>query len=44
MLTSVPLVDPVVKRTVGLIRRGGRMQSFVAAELEKLIAEQYHSA
>jgi len=42
--TSVPLVDPVVKRTVGLIRRGGRMQSFVAAELEKLITEQYHSA
>lgn len=44
VLTSVPLVDPVVKRTVGLIRRGGRMQSFVAAELEKLITEQYHSA
>ncbi|UYB60203.1 LysR family transcriptional regulator (plasmid) [Klebsiella michiganensis] len=43
VLTSVPLVDPVVKRSVGLIRRGGRMQSFVAAELEKLITEQYHS-
>ncbi|EMF05019.1 LysR family transcriptional regulator [Serratia marcescens VGH107] len=44
VLTSVSLVDPVVKRTVGLIRRRGRMQSFVAAELEKLITEQYHSA
>ncbi|MEN5015889.1 LysR family transcriptional regulator [Erwinia sp. Eh17-17] len=43
VLTSVPLTDPVVKRTVGLIRRSGRMQSYLAAELEKLITEQYHA-
>ncbi|MBD8213504.1 LysR family transcriptional regulator [Erwinia persicina] len=44
VLTSVPLTDPVVRRTVGLIRRSGRMQSYLAAELEKLITEQYHAA
>ncbi|AXU94592.1 LysR family transcriptional regulator [Erwinia persicina] len=44
LLTSVPLTDPVVRRTVGLIRRSGRMQSYLAAELEKLITEQYHAA
>ncbi|MGQ8773843.1 LysR family transcriptional regulator [Serratia sp. NA_112.1] len=44
VLTHLPLTDPVVKRTVGLIRRSGRMQSYLAAELEKLITEQYHSA
>lgn len=43
VLTHLPLVDPVVKRTVGLIRRNGRMQSYVAAELERLITEQYHN-
>jgi DNA-binding transcriptional LysR family regulator len=43
MLTHLPLTEPVVKRTVGLIRRSGRMQSYVAAELEKLITEQYHA-
>lgn len=42
VLTHVALNEPVVKRTVGLIRRSGRMQSYVAAELEKLITEQYH--
>jgi len=44
LLTSVPLTDPVVRRTVGLIRRSGRMQSYLAAELEKLSTEQYHAA
>ncbi|MNU04861.1 hypothetical protein D3C72_2494520 [compost metagenome] len=44
VLTHLPLTEPVVKRTVGLIRRSGRMQSYLAAELEKLITEQYHSA
>jgi hypothetical protein len=34
---EVPLTDPVVTRTVGLIRLSGRIQSYVAAELEKLI-------
>lgn len=42
VLTHRPLTHPEVKRTVGLIRRNGRMQSYVAAELEKLIVEQYH--
>ena len=41
LLTSVPLVAPEVKRTVGLIRRRGRIQSYIAAELEKHITEQY---
>lgn len=41
VLTQVALTEPVVKRTVGLIRRNGRVQSYVAAELEKLITEQY---
>ena len=44
LLTHIPLTDPVVTRTVGLIRRSGRMQSYVAVELEKLITEQYHRA
>ncbi|MFI8415921.1 LysR family transcriptional regulator [Serratia sp. NPDC078593] len=43
VLTHLPLTDPVVKRTVGLIKRSGRIQSHIAAELEKLITEQYHS-
>lgn len=43
VLTHLELTDPVVKRTVGVIRRSGRMQSYLATELEKLITEQYHS-
>ncbi|EFE95349.1 LysR family transcriptional regulator [Serratia odorifera] len=43
VLTHLPLTDPVVKRTVGLIRRSGRMQSYLAGELETLITEQYHA-
>ncbi|PIJ55397.1 LysR family transcriptional regulator, partial [Erwinia sp. OLMDLW33] len=43
VLTQLALTDPVVKRTVGLIRRNGRMQSWLATELENLITEQYHS-
>ncbi|MHC9060876.1 L-proline-binding transcription factor PsrA [Pantoea sp. y20] len=41
VLTHLSLTEPVVKRTVGLIRRSGRMQSYIAAELERLITEQY---
>lgn len=41
LLTPLPLVAPEVKRTVGLIRRRGRIQSYIAAELEKQITEQY---
>ena len=41
LLTHLPLVAPEVKRTVGLIRRRGRIQSYIAAELEKQITEQY---
>ncbi len=44
VLVQLPLTDPVVKRTVGLLRRSGRIQSYIAAELEKLITEQYHAA
>ncbi|ORM72485.1 LysR family transcriptional regulator [Pantoea wallisii] len=44
VLTHLPLIEPVVTRSVGLIRRRGRTQSYVAAELEKLITEQYHAA
>ncbi|MFX2593021.1 LysR family transcriptional regulator, partial [Enterobacter roggenkampii] len=40
-LTHLPLVAPEVKRTVGLIRRRGRIQSYIAAELEKEITERY---
>ena len=43
VLRAVPLTDPVVTRTVGLIRLSGRIQSYVATELEKLIIEQYPS-
>jgi len=41
LLTHLPLVAPEVKRTVGLIRRRGRIQSYIAAELEKQLTEQY---
>ncbi|ERK15419.1 L-proline-binding transcription factor PsrA [Serratia fonticola] len=44
VLTHLQLTDPIVKRTVGLIKRSGRIQSYIAAELEKLITEQYHSS
>lgn len=44
ILTSLPLTEPAVKRTVGLLRRSGRVLSHVAAELEKLITEQYPPA
>lgn len=40
-LAHVPLTEPVVKRTVGLIRQSGRIQSYIAVELEKLITERY---
>lgn len=40
-LTHLPLVAPEVKRAVGLIRRRGRIQSYIAAELEKEITERY---
>lgn len=44
ILTSLPLTEPAVKRTVGLLRRSGRVLSHVAAELEKLITERYPPA
>ncbi|WP_421672491.1 LysR family transcriptional regulator [Raoultella terrigena] len=43
VLTHLPLTEPQVMRTVGLIRRRGRMQSYVAAELEKLLTELYRA-
>lgn len=39
LLTSVPLVDPVVTRTMGLIRRRGRSLSPAALQLYDLFAE-----
>ncbi|MDU4127353.1 LysR family transcriptional regulator [Pantoea sp.] len=42
-LTAVPLTDPAVKRTVGLLRKNGRTLSHVAGELEALIIERYQS-
>lgn len=41
LLTAVPLTDPPVKRTVGLLRKNGRILSHIASELENLIIEQY---
>lgn len=41
LLAHIPLTEPVVKRTVGLIRQSGRIQSYIAVELEKLITERY---
>ncbi len=41
LLTGVPLTDPEVKRTIGLLRKNGRMLSHIAGELENLITEQY---
>ena len=43
-LTHIPLTEPEVKRTVGLIRRSGRIQSWIAAELETLITARYRAA
>jgi len=42
-LTAVPLTDPAVKRTVGLLRKNGRTLSHVAGELEALIIERYQA-
>ena len=39
ILVSVPLVDPVVSRTVGLIRRRGRTLSPAAQQLYDLFAQ-----
>ncbi|WP_187499754.1 LysR family transcriptional regulator [Pantoea agglomerans] len=41
LLMAVPLTDPQVKRTVGLLRKNGRSLSHIAGELENLIIEQY---
>lgn len=41
VLTSIPLTEPEVRRTVGLIRRSGRIQSYLAVELETLITDQF---
>ncbi|GGD15777.1 LysR family transcriptional regulator [Franconibacter pulveris 1160] len=42
-LTKVALTGPVVTRTVGLLRRSGRMLSHVAQELENTLIERYRS-
>jgi len=39
LLVSVPLVDPVVTRKVGLIRRRGRSLSPAAQQLYDLFSE-----
>ncbi len=39
LLVSVPLVDPVVTRHVGLIRRKGRSLSPAAQQLYELFAQ-----
>ena len=44
VLRALPLTEPAVTRTVGLLKRSGRIQSYVAAELEQLITERYHAA
>ncbi|MGK3141294.1 LysR family transcriptional regulator [Pantoea sp. C2G6] len=41
LLTAVPLTEPEVKRTLGLLRKSGRTLSHIAGELENLIIEQY---
>ena len=43
VLTQLALTDPVVKRTVCLIRRKRCMQSRLAAQLGNLITVQFHS-
>lgn len=42
-LTKVVLTEPVVTRTVGLLRKNGRVLSHVAQELETMIIEQYRA-
>ncbi|AVJ19219.1 LysR substrate-binding domain-containing protein [Serratia rhizosphaerae] len=44
VLMQLPLTEPAVTRTVGLLKRSGRIQSYVAAELEQLITERYLAA
>jgi DNA-binding transcriptional LysR family regulator len=39
LLVSVPLCDPVVKRTVGVIRRKGRSLSPAAQQLHAFLME-----
>ncbi|WP_395225579.1 LysR substrate-binding domain-containing protein [Klebsiella aerogenes] len=41
-LASIPLVEPEVKRQVGLIKKAGRALPPLAAELEKAITDFYH--
>jgi DNA-binding transcriptional LysR family regulator len=40
ILVSVPLVEPVVSRTIGLIRRRGRVLSAAAQQLYEMIGER----
>jgi len=40
ILVSVPLVDPVVSRTVGLIRRRGRVLSAAAQQLYEMMGDK----
>jgi DNA-binding transcriptional LysR family regulator len=40
-LVSIPLVDPVVERTVGLIRRRGRELSPSARQLYQMIEKTW---
>jgi len=42
ILTSVPLVEPVVKRRVGIVRRRGRPLTPAAQEFHKTIVEMKH--
>ncbi|WP_256665336.1 LysR family transcriptional regulator [Pseudomonas sp. SLFW] len=44
ILVSVPLVEPVVSRTIGLIRRRGRVLSAAAQQLYEMIGERRESA
>jgi DNA-binding transcriptional LysR family regulator len=44
ILVSVPLVDPTVSRTIGLIRRRGRVLSAAAQQLYEMIGERRDSA
>ncbi|RBJ68529.1 LysR family transcriptional regulator, partial [Pseudomonas sp. MWU12-2534b] len=39
ILTQVPLTDPQVMRSVGLIKRRGRTLTPAALELERLVVE-----
>lgn len=44
ILVSVPLVEPVVSRTIGLIRRRGRVLSAAAQQLYEMIGDRRESA